>query len=189
MWSRRAAAALVVALLVSGCSAEVVGTSAINPAEVDPAATATAAIGPTVVTRTVTTVSTVASTAPTTPATDLSGEVYGFVTAVDAARSELTLDKIDWFTGDAARQACAEDGVTGTDNNRCTGWYYRNNNPALRVVAVAPGAAISTLNGGVGSTPGDLSAVAAEVARNQHSPWRLTVTDGRVTELQEVYLP
>ncbi len=149
-----------------------------------------------VTTRTVTstvTASTGASTTASstgTSATDLSGEVYGFVTAVDPARSELTVDKIDWFTGAAAQQACAQDGVTGTDNNRCSGWYYRNVNPALRVVAVAPDAAISTLNGGTRSVPGDLPTVAAEIARNGgHSPWRLVVTDGRVTELQEIYLP
>jgi len=127
------------------------------------------------------------STVSTIPSTDLSGDVYGFITAVDPARSELTLDKIDWFTGDAARQACAQDGVTGTDNNRCTGWYFRNNNPALRVVVVAPDATISTLGGDLRPEPGDLTAVAAAVGAQ--SPWRLTVTDGQVRDLEQLYLP
>jgi hypothetical protein len=204
MRSRRAAAALALVLVVSGCGAETPGTSTINPAATVgsasslPSAPAPAGPGPTVTTLTVTTVTTepapsgsapsVASTAPpAAPTTDLSGEVYGFVTAVDPARSELTLDKIDWFTGEGARQACAQDGVTSTDNNRCTSWYFRNNNPALRVVTVAPDAAISTLDGGVRPVPGDLAAVAAAIGR--HSPWRLTVSDGRVTELEQIYLP
>jgi hypothetical protein len=214
MRSRLAAPALAVTLALagSGCAAIVTaGTPTVNE---DPAADATAivskssaATGPATVipsgTRpapSITTLTVTSTVAPTTqpaappsgtaPATDLSGEVYGFVTAVDPARSELTLDKIDWFTGDAARQACAQDGVTSTDNNRCIGWYYRNNNPALRVVGVAPDATISTLNGGTRDMPGDLAAVAAQMAGTAgHSPWRLMVTDGRVTDLQEIYLP
>lgn len=203
MRSRRAAAALALVLVVCACGAETPGTSTINPAAIGgsasfPSAPAPAGQGPTVTTLTVTTMTTepapsasapsVSSTAPpAAPPTDLSGEVYGFVTAVDPARSELTLDKIDWFTGEDARQACAQDGVTSTDNNRCTSWYFRNKNPALRVVTVAPDAAISTLNGGVRPVPGDLAAVAAAIGR--HSPWKLTVRDGRVTELEQIYLP
>ncbi len=169
-----------------------------SPATSAVAATPSAGASRSLVITTLTVTSTVASspapTAPSTvrstiPATDLAGEVYGFVTAADPATRQLTLDKIDWFTGDAAKQACAEDGVTGTDNNRCTGWYYRNNNPALRVVPVDPDATISVLNGGVRPVPGDLPAVAAEIARSQHSPWRLQVTDGQVTALEEIYLP
>jgi hypothetical protein len=151
------------------------------------------------VTTTVTTVTTAApaatipstpgTTAPAGPPTDLAGEVRGFITAVDVAGATLTVDKIDWFTGAAAQQACAEDGITDTSNNRCTGWYFRNRNTALRQVPVAPTASISVLAGGVRDVPGDLAAVAAEVTGYGHAPWRMTVTDGRVTDLKEVYLP
>jgi hypothetical protein len=130
------------------------------------------------------TTSTAAQNAP--PATDLSGEVYGFVTAVDLAASEITLDKIDWFTGAAAQQACAEDGVTDKSNNQCVGYYYRNNNPTLRVVAVSPQAFITTLEG-AGSVPGDLAAVEARVSSK--STYHLVVTDGYVTSLEEMYHP
>ena len=209
MRSRLAAPALAVTLALAGSGCAAIGTPGTPTVNQDPAAdvsTSSAATGPATVipsgTRpapSVTTLTVTSTVAPTTqpaappsgtaPATDLSGEVYGFVTAVDPARSELTLDKIDWFTGDAARQACAQDGVTSTDNNRCIGWYYRNNNPALRVVGVAPDATINTLNGGTRDMPGDLAAVAAQIGTAGHSPWRLVVTDGRVTELQEIYLP
>lgn len=192
-----AAGALVLASCGTGGSA---GTPTMVASVADPspapstvAATPPAAPSRSLAVTTLTVTSTVAAgptePAPSTiPATDLTGEVYGFVTAVDPTAQQLTLDKIDWFSGDAARQACAEDGVTSTDNNRCTGWYYRNNNPALRVVAVAPDATISVLNGGVRPVPGDLAAVAAEIT-NVQSPWRLQVTDGRVTALEEIYLP
>ncbi len=130
-----------------------------------------------------------ATTTPAVPPTDLSGEVYGFVTAVDVAQSQITLDKVDWFTGAAAQQACAEDGVTQTDNNWCIGYYYRNVNPALRVVAVSPQATISTLEG-AHSVPSDLATVASRVGvTGGSSTYQLTVSDGIVTELREMYRP
>lgn len=129
-----------------------------------------------------------APTAPMLPPTDLAGEVYGFVTAVDLPNSQITLDKVDWFTGAAAKQACAEDGVTSTDNNQCTGYYYRNVNPALRVVAVSPQATITTLDGSR-SVASDLAAVAGRISRTTGSTYHLIVTDGMVTDLQEMYHP
>ena len=132
--------------------------------------------------------------APTGPAvlpTDLSGQVYGYIRAVDIDQSQLTLDKIDWFTGAAARQACIEDGVPlDMGDNWCTGYYFRNVNPALRVVTVSSGAAITTLEG---STPvaGDLTALANRIATltGGSRPYRLVVTGGAITEVTEMYQP
>ena len=152
-----------------------------------PPSTATPSSPPTLTTETSTTET---SAGPVIPPTDLTGEVYGFVTAVDVGKSEITLDKIDWFNGAAAQQACAEDGETRTDNNWCTGYYYRNVNPALRVVAVSPTAVIRTLADGTHSTDSSLNAVAARVAKTFASnTYRLTVTDGLVTSLEEMYHP
>ncbi|HEY4992652.1 MAG TPA: hypothetical protein VII33_11280 [Nakamurella sp.] len=121
------------------------------------------------------------------PATDLDGDVYGFIRAVDPQTREITLDKIDYFTGAAAQQACAEDGVQSQGDNWCTGYYYRNVNPALRVVAVSPDATIVTLNGAT-EVPSDLVAVAARISGHGNT-YHLTVTDGVVTELREMYSP
>lgn len=121
------------------------------------------------------------------PPTDMVGENYGFVTAVDVAAAQITLDRISWFTGADAVQACADDGVTARDNNWCTGYYYRNNNPALRVVSVSPDAKITTLDGAQ-SVPSDLATVAARIAALQ-SAYRLVVTNGTVTVLEEIYQP
>ena len=125
------------------------------------------------------------------PPTDLSGEVYGFVKSVDVGKSEITLDKIDWFTGAAAAQACAEDGITSTDNNRCTGYYYRNVNPALRVVAVSPQATITTLANTVNPVASNLGEVARRIATSggDSNTYHLVVTDGLVTDLREMYHP
>jgi len=132
--------------------------------------------------------------APTGPAvlpTDLSGQVYGYIRAVDIDQSQLTLDKIDWFTGAAARQACIEDGVPlDMGDNWCTGYYFRNVNPALRVVTVSSDAVITTLEG---STPvaGDLTALANRIATltGGSRPYRLVVTGGAITEVTEMYQP
>ena len=209
--ARNAPGLLLAVLLIAGCSTTTSGT-AVGPTapaassslespvsssgSPRPLATPTPATTATVTT-TVTAApgstqslpATATTTASAIPTTDLSGEVYGFITAVDLAKSQITLDKADWFTGAAAQQACAEDGVTQTDNNWCTGYYYRNVNPALRVVAVGPGATISTLDGAQ-SVPSDLSTVASRVGvTGGMSPYRLVVTDGAVTDLREIYRP
>jgi hypothetical protein len=189
MSRRRAAAAIAAALLVAGCDARTAGAPTVNTAAAIPLPTSP------VTTLAVTTVTTAAppmatspaGSTPAAPPTDLAGEVHGFVTGVDPARSELTVDKIDWFTGPAAQQACAEDGVTDTSNNWCTGYYWRNRNPALRTVTVSPDAAITVLDGSA-SVPGSLARVAERITQAS-STYLLIVRDGRVTELHELYAP
>lgn len=202
---QRSAAIAVLAIIVAGCSSPTSGTADSPPSSpqqppVSTPASAAPSTTPTIATSTVTTTVTATNptgsppgpagtTTPGVPPTDLAGEVHGFVTAVDVTTSQITLDKVDWFTGVAAQQACAQDGVTQTDNNWCTGYYYRNVNPALRVVAVSPQATISTLQGSQ-SVPSDLGAVASRVgATGGTSAYRLVVTDGVVTELSEIYRP
>ncbi len=124
--------------------------------------------------------------------TDLSGAVYGYITAVDVPASQLTVDKVDWFDGAAAEQACAEDGVPQEArlNEWCSLYYFRNVNPALRVVTVDPQVAVTTLDGNV-PTPGDLASLADRITTPTGStrPYRLTVVDGVVTEVTEIYQP
>lgn len=116
--------------------------------------------------------------------------MHGFISAVDLGSSHITVDKVDWFTGAAAAQACAEDGVTSTDNNRCTGYYFRNVNPMLRVVAVSPQATIVTLANSVNPVTSDLATVASRVAKTDGtSLFDITVTNGVVTDLREMYFP
>jgi hypothetical protein len=199
---------------VAGCAAPTAGSAAVNPSAAIPSPSPTvttprppsgpgpavttagrpATTPPPVVTTTVTTVSTAAppptspaTTAPALPPTDLAGEVHGFLTAIDVAGRTVTLDRIDWFTGADARRACAEDGVTDTSNNWCTGYYWRNRNPTLRTVAVSPDATITVLDGSA-SVSGTLARVAQRIGQAT-STYLLVVTDGRVTELHEMYAP
>ncbi len=124
--------------------------------------------------------------------TDLSGEVYGFIKGVDRQESQLTLDKVDWFTDAAAKQTCDEDGVPqdARVDEWCSMYYFRNVNPTLRVVTVSPQVAVTTLDGNV-QVAGDLAALADRISTPTGSsrPYRLTVTDGVVTQVIEVYQP
>jgi hypothetical protein len=124
--------------------------------------------------------------------TDLSGAVYGFVKAVDVSGDQLTVDKVDWFTGAAAEQACAEDNVPAEAhlNGWCSMYYFRNVNPALRVVSVSPSVTVTTLDGNV-PVPGDLASLAARIQTPTGSgrPYQLTVTNGAVVEVTEIYQP
>ena len=69
-------------------------------------------------------------------------------------------------------------------------YYFRNVNPTLRVVTVSPQVAVTTLDGNVQVT-GDLAALADRISTPTGSsrPYRLTVTDGVVTQVIEVYQP
>jgi|GEM_PF-1015593 len=131
-------------------------------------------------------------TEPTVLPTDLSGEVYGFIRAVDVDQSQLTLDKIDWFTGAAAEQACTDDAVPQEEhlNGWCSIYYFRNVNPKLRVVSVSPDAVITTLEGNspVGSTLATLADEAATDLGLYH-PYRSVVANGAIVELTEIYQP
>jgi hypothetical protein len=132
---------------------------------------------------------------PTGPAvlpTDLSGEVYGYIRGVDVDQSQLTLDKIDWFSGAEAEQACAEDAVPQEEhlNEWCSMYYFRNVNPKLRVVSVSPDAVITTLEGNV-PVSSTLATLADEAATGLglYHPYRSVVANGAIVELTEMYQP
>ncbi len=124
--------------------------------------------------------------------TDLSGEVYGFIRAVDVDQSQLTLDKVDWFSGAAAEQACAADAVPQDAHldGWCSVYYYRNVNPKLRDVSVSPDAVITTLQG---TTPvsDDLQTLAdrAGSSGGDYHLYRSEVTDGAIVEITQIYQP
>lgn len=208
----RTALFLSAAALIVGCSQSGTPAAAPTSSALPAASSASAPVAPATTPPTSTPSPTTASTrtaatttgepattpkaAPPTGATetagiDLAGEVYGRIVAVDPAGSTITLDKFDWFVGDAAQQACADDGVTEHDNGWCTDYYYRNVNPMLRELPVGPGASISTLSGGSpDEVTGDLTTVQDRLSSPSSSAvFRIVVTDGKVTSIREVYFP
>lgn len=126
------------------------------------------------------------------PPTDLTGEVYGLINSVDVSKGQISFDKVDWFTGADAVKACAEDGVTGSGDNRCTTWYFRKTNPELRTVAVSPSAAISVIfysRAGVQEQSSDLAGLRDKTLGVGAGPFVLQVDNGQVTSIKEVFLP
>ena len=110
------------------------------------------------------------------------------VKQVDAAGRTVTFDLVQWFEGDAATKAAAEDGEESPPPND---YYIRNVNPRLRTLPVTSDAHLTltgvTLGpGGADTTEVDLATVAAK-GRN-HLFWA-TVQGGRIVALEEQYVP
>jgi hypothetical protein len=103
----------------------------------------------------------------------------------------VTFDLIQWFEGDAAAKAAAEDGQESPPPND---YYTRNVNPRLRTLPVTSGARITVTRqtagqgGGnaAGPVPADLATVAASGVG--HIFWA-TVQGGQIQALEEQYVP
>ncbi|MDH3300207.1 MAG: hypothetical protein OES24_06835, partial [Acidimicrobiia bacterium] len=95
-----------------------------------------------------------------------------------------------WFTGRAAEEAASEDGEESPPPND---YYIRNDNEQLRTLEVDPSTEVAWL-----PNPGDpasvetvgYSAWLAEQPGRDFAPgvW-LTVDDGRITAMEEQYVP
>jgi hypothetical protein len=110
------------------------------------------------------------------------------VKQVDAAGRTVTFDLVQWFDGDAATKAAAEDGEESPPPND---YYIRNVNPRLRTLPITPDARLTltgvTLgSGGADATEVDLATVAAKGP--DHLFWA-TVQGGRIVALEEQYVP
>lgn len=107
------------------------------------------------------------------------------LTSVDAAGRRLTVDVVDYLTGDPAVRACREDGGHGTGES-CRNGYIRNTPSPVRTLPVA-GAAAITMSPAISPRPATLAAVAAGLpARNLYS---MRVDGGQVAKLDEIYRP
>jgi hypothetical protein len=138
-----------------------------------------------------------ASTAggPTTsePATLADGRHPVYLKTVDPDRRTITFDLIQFFTGDAATKAAAEDGEESPPPND---YYIRNVNPRLRTLPVAADAPI-TMNVLAAQTTGsatkDVSVTLAKLAsyfpNSGTPPFWITVEQGQVTRIAQQYLP
>lgn len=138
-----------------------------------------------------------ASEATTTEAPDpaeetadpsLAGTQYGYITGVDESARTLTFDKVEWFTGAAATQACEADGVIVRDNEKCNDYYIRNNNELLRTAPISPAAKFSL------QSPDDalvqLETTLPELsAKRKDRLFIISFTNGSVTRVKEQFLP
>jgi len=113
------------------------------------------------------------------------------VKQVNVGGRTVTFDLIQWFNGDAAAKAAAEDGQESPPPND---YYTRNVNPRLRTLPITAGARITLtrLTAGEQSgnaaepVPADLATVAASGVG--HIFWA-TVRGGQIQALEEQYVP
>jgi hypothetical protein len=116
-----------------------------------------------------------------------------YLKTVDAARRAITFDLIQFFTGEAAIKAAAEDNKESPPAND---YYIRNVNPRLRTLPVAADAPI-TVNVLAAQTSGsstkDVSVTLEKLAgyfpNSGTPPFWITVAQGQVTKIAQQYLP
>jgi hypothetical protein len=116
-----------------------------------------------------------------------------FIKTVDPGRRTVTFDLIQWFTGEAATRAAAEDGEESPPPND---YYIRNVNSRLRTLPVAADAPI-TVNllaaQSTGSATKDVSVTLDELAgyfpNSGTGPFWLTVDGGQVTRIAQQFVP
>jgi hypothetical protein len=113
------------------------------------------------------------------------------VQRVEVGGRTVTFDLVQWFDGDAAAKAAAEDGEESPPPND---YYIRNVNPRLRTLPVAADARLTltrlTLQQGGGNAAAGVPVDLATVAANgrDHLFWA-TVQSGRILRLEEQYIP
>jgi hypothetical protein len=138
---------------------------------------------------------------PSTAATPTTGEPVVladgrhpvYLKTVDPGQSTITFDLIQFFTGEAATKAAAEDGEESPPPND---YYIRNVNSRLRTLPVRSDAPI-TVNvlaaPSTGSSTKDVSVTLDELAgyfpNSGTAPFWITVEQGQVTKMAQQFLP
>jgi hypothetical protein len=131
---------------------------------------------------------------PPEPTTDLAdGRHPVHITTVAAADRKLTVDVIQFLTGDAAARAAAEDGEESPPPND---YYVRNVNPRLRTLPVAVDAPVTlnallveeTRDGTDRSVTFDRLASFAPERLRVAIVW-ITLEGGTITAIEEQFVP
>jgi hypothetical protein len=137
--------------------------------------------------------STVVGPATTEPAALADGRHPVYIKSVDAAGRTVTFDLIQFFTGEAANKAAAEDGEESPPPND---YYIRNVNPRLRTLPVRDGAPITVnvlaaqaTGSSTKDVPVTLEKLASYFPNSGTPPFWITVAQGQVTEMAQQFLP
>jgi hypothetical protein len=178
---RRLAAVTVAAVLAAGLAACGSDDSPPDGAAAQPTASTAAPAQPTATTA-------AASGQPTETAQLDNGRHPVVLERVDVAGRTVTVDLVQWFTGEAAAKAATEDGEESPPPND---YYVRNVNPRLRTLPLATDARL-TLTGQTtgqgGSDPVQVDLATIRASGRDHLFWA-TVQNGRILRLEEQYLP
>jgi hypothetical protein len=176
----RAIAALLILLMtaaLSGCGGDEQPGGAAGTPATTVAPTTTAAAGP----------------ATTEPAELADGRHPVYIKSVDAGGQTVTFDLIQFFTGEAATKAAAEDGEESPPPND---YYIRNVNSRLRTLPVQAGAPITvnvlaaqSTGSSTKDVPVTLEKLASYFPNSGTPPFWITVEQGQITEMAQQFLP
>jgi hypothetical protein len=127
------------------------------------------------------------------PAVLADGRHPVYLKTVDTGQRTITFDLIQFFTGDAATKAAAEDGKESPPPND---YYIRNVNPRLRTLPVAAGAPITVnllaaqaTGSATKDVPVTLEKLASYLPAQRNPLFWITVAQGQVTRMAQQFLP
>jgi hypothetical protein len=108
------------------------------------------------------------------------------------APARIRFDLVYWFTGDEAEEVAAQHGTEATN-----GYYIENDNPRLRTLPLADEVEVQYVPEGrcCEVQPGDVDAWLASVQQTEQTdypegvPWWITVEGGRITRIEQQFLP
>jgi hypothetical protein len=162
-----------------------------------------ALVGGTLPSVAVTTSTTTSATNTTVPAAEPSDLAQGrtpvYVTAADVDHRTITVDVIQFLTGDAATAAYQQE--TGETDTPPNDYYIVNANPKLRTLTVADGVKVTLLRmgdptGDVNGTPGTFEELPEYLESHRYGngePFKLlgwiTFDGDMVTAIDEQYVP
>jgi hypothetical protein len=138
-------------------------------------------------TPTTTNVPNVAKARPSGSGNPAWGTQYAILKSSNLSTRQITYDLIEWYDGEEAVKACAEDGEKPAENSYCEGWYIRNNNKKLRTLTVYPGARIR-----MNVTTDYMKSVDLKTFLSKVDPGnviRFDIDANRIMKLDHIYLP
>jgi hypothetical protein len=138
-------------------------------------------------TPTTTKVENVAKARPSGSGNPAWGTQYAILKSSNLSTRQITYDLIEWYDGEEAVKACAEDGEKPAENSYCEGWYIRNNNKKLRTLTVYPDARIRINVTTDYMKSVDLKTFLSKV--DTGNVIRFDIDANRIMKLDHIYLP
>jgi hypothetical protein len=141
-------------------------------------------------------VSTRPEPAPTTDLVD--GRHPAHIVSVDAAQRRITVDVVQFLTGEAADRAAVEDGYVEPGEGVPNDYYVRNVNDRLRTLTVAPDAPVTVTFNDAQDVSAERTVTLDELGRywTTHEEYQtrgrifwVILVGGTVTRLEHQYVP
>jgi hypothetical protein len=128
---------------------------------------------------------------------------FGYIEAIDQQAGTLRFDAAEFLSGAEGLRAAREDGAIGPEEALSNDYYVRNSDRSPETLVLADEVAVTRVqcNGGCREKlPGELNALAAsfhlrevpnlgDSYRGRHTQYWLTIEDGEVKRIDELYLP